>query len=102
MGFPAAALRSVPLPLFWALTDLSRADQDQSNVLKNRVFTLMLSNDRGEIVLGGHDPESVEGEMVTTPVRPSPLADGAEAFMHYMIDVQVRFCFAIVCWFAAV
>lgn len=26
--------------------------------------------------------------MVTTPVRPSPLADGAEAFMHYMIDVQ--------------
>jgi hypothetical protein len=88
MGFPAAALRSVPFPLFWALTDETRVSQTQSNVLSNRVFTLMLAEDKGEIVLGGHDPASVEGAMVTTPVRPSPLADGAEAFMHYMIDVQ--------------
>lgn len=88
MGFPAAALRSVPFPLFWALTDETRVSQTQSNVLSNRVFTLMLAEDKGEIVLGGHDPDSVEGAMVTTPVRPSPLADGAEAFMHYMIDVQ--------------
>ncbi len=26
--------------------------------------------------------------MVTTNVRASALADGSEAFMHYMIDVQ--------------
>lgn len=47
MGFPAAALRSVPFPLFWALSDETRINQDQSNVLTNRVFTLMLSEDRG-------------------------------------------------------
>jgi len=88
MGFPAAALRSVPFPLFWALTDPNRAEQKQSKVLENRIFTLMLSEDRGELVLGGHDPKSVQGELVTTPVRASPLPDGSAAFMHYMIDVQ--------------
>ena len=29
-----------------------------------------------------------QGQMVTTNVRASALADGSEAFMHYMIDVQ--------------
>ena len=88
MGFPAAALRSVPFPLFWALTDTTKVQLDNSNILLNRIFTLMLSQDRGELVLGGHDPKSVKGGMVTTNVRASALADGSEAFMHYMIDVQ--------------
>jgi len=60
MGFPAAALRSVPFPLFWALTDPNKMSLDNSNILMNRIFTLMLSQDRGELVLGGHDPASVE------------------------------------------
>jgi len=60
MGFPAAALRSVPFPLFWALTDQTKVPLDNSNILTNRVFTLMLSQDRGELVLGGHDPASVQ------------------------------------------
>ena len=30
----------------------------------------------------------LQGKMVTTNVRASALADGSEAFMHYMIDVQ--------------
>jgi hypothetical protein len=60
MGFPAAALRSVPYPLFWALTDQSKAQLDSSNILMDRLFTLMLSQDRGELVLGGHDPVSVK------------------------------------------
>jgi hypothetical protein len=60
MGFPAAALRSVPYPLFWALTDQSKAQLDSSNILMDRIFTLMLSQDRGELVLGGHDPVSVK------------------------------------------
>lgn len=34
------------------------------------------------------DSVCVQGEMVTTNVRASALADGSEAFMHYMIDVQ--------------
>jgi len=88
MGFPAAALRSVPYPLFWALTDPTKADEADSNILMNRVFTLMLSEDRGELVLGGYDPSSVKGNTVTTGVRASPLGDGTSAFMHYMIDVQ--------------
>ena len=35
-------------------------------------------------------PNAVElqGGMVTTNVRASAIADGSEAFMHYMIDVQ--------------
>ena len=57
-------------------------------MLENRVFTLMLSQDRGELVLGGHDPKAVKGPMVTTPVRASPMPDGTNVFMHYMIDVQ--------------
>ena len=60
MGFPAAALRSVPFPLFWALTDQTKVQLDSSNILMNRIFTLMLSQDRGELVLGGHDPASVK------------------------------------------
>jgi hypothetical protein len=48
----------------------------------------MLSQDRGELVLGGHDPKAVKGPMVTTPVRASPMPDGTNVFMHYMIDVQ--------------
>ena len=60
MGFPAAALRSVPFPLFWALTDQAKVQLDNSNILMNRIFTLMLSQDRGELVLGGHDPASVK------------------------------------------
>ena len=60
MGFPAAALRSVPFPLFWALTDQTKVQMDSSNILMNRIFTLMLSQDRGELVLGGHDPASVK------------------------------------------
>jgi hypothetical protein len=60
MGFPAAALRSVPFPLFWALTDQTKVPLDSSNILMSRVFTLMLSQDRGELVLGGHDPASVQ------------------------------------------
>ena len=36
-----------------------------------------------------------QGNMVTTPVRASPLADGEAAFMHYMIDVQVPYCVSV-------
>jgi len=70
MGFPAAALRSVPFPLFWALTDQTKVPLDNSNILINRVFTLMLSQDRGELVLGGHDPASVKVRRRDSP-RPA-------------------------------
>jgi hypothetical protein len=88
MGFPAAALQSVPFPLFWALSDPTKVHNNFDHILQQRVFTVMLSSDQGELVLGGHDPNSVKGPLVTAPVRPTIVGPNAEAFMHYMIDVQ--------------
>ena len=89
MGFPAAALRSVPFPLFWALTDQTKVPLDNSNILINRVFTLMLSQDRGELVLGGHDPASVKVRRrgPAPPCAPAPHPQGGVATTHAIARV---------------
>jgi len=92
MGFPAAALRSVPFPLFWALTDQTKVSLDNSNILMNRIFTLMLSQDRGELVLGGHDPTSVKVRPSTLPARVQRFVAPPCSVWPWLMFSTVRCC----------
>jgi hypothetical protein len=87
LGFPEDYTgQHAPLPLFWALSH--SPSKEGENLLPVRIFTLLLSDTAGEVVLGGFDPLSIEGKIATIPVMPSTIVSGVPVFSHYSVNVQ--------------
>lgn len=87
LGFPEDYTgEHAPLPLFWALSH--SPSKEGENVLPVRIFTLLLSDTAGEVVLGGFDPLSIDGKIATIPVMPSTIVSGVPVFSHYSVNVQ--------------
>jgi hypothetical protein len=87
LGFPEDYTgEHAPLPLFWALSH-SPAKQGETK-LPVRIFTLLLSDTAGEVVLGGFDALSIVGKIATVPVMPSAIVSGVPVFSHYSVQVQ--------------
>jgi hypothetical protein len=87
LGFPEDYTgQHAPLPLFWALSQ--SPTREGENKLPVRIFTLLLSDTAGEVVLGGFDPLSITGKISTIPVIPSAIISGVPVFSHYSVNVQ--------------
>ena len=87
LGFPEDYTGAhAPLPLFWALSH--SPSKDGESKLPVRIFTLLLSDTAGEVVLGGFDPLSIVGAIATIPVMPSAIVSGVPVFSHYSVNVQ--------------
>jgi hypothetical protein len=87
LGFPEDYTgQHAPLPLFWALSQPPSRGGEKT--LPVRIFTLLLSDTAGEVVLGGFDPLSITGKISTVPVIPSAIVSGVPVFSHYSVNVQ--------------
>ena len=87
LGFPEDYTgEHAPLPLFWALSHSPAKEGEHK--LPVRMFTLLLSDTAGEVVLGGFDPLSIVGKIASVPVMPSAIVSGVPVFSHYSVQVQ--------------